>query len=351
MKISYMLRRENFYEINHNTLKKYYMGSRTPKQLYIYPELNAIVTRFPDRTVKNYLYTEFKVSGSALRRFLASVYTRVMLNSGGLLASRVISLPTDADEKTLIYPCNKKYRIFDFSANTVSVLAKDGFPAVGLAREIKFRTQASADFIPGLLHHDENGYVERIIDGYPVARAGERTRELCERAYAIWNAYVEPQITACPGLQYAKKLEQVLNDLTQQAQAMGKAMDLASLHRVCAGLLHTVAGGETIPVALSHGDLQPGNIWVENGTDRLYIIDWESVGRRSVWYDQATLYEQIRRDDGLAAYSRCRDLIHSTVLMEDVLFRLEELVSLPDDYGSVQFGEYIKGLQEGKVDV
>ena len=108
---------------------------------------------------------------------------------------------------------------------------------------------------------------------------------------------------------------------------------------------------EKIPVGLSHGDLQAGNIWVENETDKLYIIDWESWKNRSTWYDRALLYEGLRRTDGLEKYSVCRDLIHTTVLMEDIIFRMTELTTLPLDYGCAEFTAYINTLCGGTVHV
>ena len=95
----------------------------------------------------------------------------------------------------------------------------------------------------------------------------------------------------------------------------------------------------------------PRNIWVENGSDKLYIIDWESWSLRSLWYDRATLYEDLRRTDGIAQYAKRRDLVHTTVLLEDVIFRLTELTTLPYDYGCKEFDAYIKTLLGGEADV
>ena len=352
MKISYMLKREDFYEINKNTLKQFYRDSTKEKTLYIYPELNAIVTARPSKTVRQYLYTEFRVNGSLLKRLLVRLYAGVLLNSGGLLAARRLRIKTDADGNTLIYPCNKKYRVFDFKENRVSVFAKDGFPGDGLANEIAFRRENAADFIPGLLCSDENGYTEAIIDGCPVVRTGERVQALSDRAFGIWDAYILPHTRHIPAGEYAQTLQNRIDGLKQRLQEMGKPIDYQRMDGLCSALLK-VLQTETaeIPVSLSHGDLQPGNIWVENATDRLYIIDWESCERRSTWYDKATLYQGLRRSDGIARYAKHRDLTHATVLLEDVIFRLTELTTLPHDYGCADFDAYISVLQGGNADV
>ena len=352
MKITYMLRREDFYEINRNTLKRFYNGSTEEKRLYIYPELNAIVTARPSKKVRQYLYTEFRVNGSALKRLLVRLYATILLNSGGLLASSSLKIRTDADRDTLIYPCNKKYRVFDFRNNRVSVVAKDGFPQDGLRNEIAFRMCSTAEFVPGLLDSDENGYSEVIIDGYPVARAGERMTKLSDCAFGIWTAYIAPYTQTIQAREYAVILRSKIDQLKLRILDLGKRVNIRRLDALCDGLLATMNSDPgLIPVSLSHGDLQPGNIWVENATDKLYIIDWETFERRSIWYDKATLYENLRRSDGICRYANCRDLIHVTVLLEDVVFRLAELTELPYDYGCADFDAYLSALQRGSGDV
>lgn len=352
MKISFMLKREDFYSINQKTLEKYYATCKTKKRLYIYPELNAIVTARPSKLVRQYLYTEFRVNGSFLKRFLVRLYATVMLNSGGLLAAKSVVVHTDATKDTLIYPCNKKYRIFDFAKNQVSVLGKDGFPTDDLQHEIEFRTGNKAGFIPGLICSSEQGYSEVIIDGCPVARAGERMTSLCDKAFAIWSDYISSSIQMIPAVEYAKQLADQFRELNNRLQKLNKQVDNNQLDLLWTELQNILqAFQENVPVGLSHGDLQAGNIWVENKTDKLYIIDWESWKNRSTWYDRALLYEGLRRTDGLEKYSACRDFIHTTVLMEDILFRMTELTTLPLNYGCAEFAAYINTLCGGTVHV
>lgn len=348
MKITFMLKREDFYTINQKTLEKYYATSRNKKRLYIYPELNAIVTASPSKTVRRYLYTEFRVNGSFLKRLLVRLYATVLLNSRGLFAAKSVTLNTDANRDTLIYPCNKKFRIFDFEKNEVSVLGKDGFPTDDLAREIDFRTHNCAEFIPGLVRSNEQGYSEVIIDGCPVARSGQRMTELCDKAFAIWSAYIASGVQQISAQEYTKMLTEQIRALKEKLQTLDKRVDYARLEQLCEDLLAGLRS-ETgnIPVGLSHGDLQAGNIWVENGTDKLYIIDWESWKNRSTWYDRAVLYEGLRRTDGLAQYAASRDFEHTTVLLEDIIFRLTELTTLPLDYGCAEFDAYIKTIGGG----
>lgn len=350
MKISYMLKREDFYSINEKTLLRFYNKSTQKKTLYVYPALNAIVTARPSTKVKKYLYTEYKVNGSILKRAAVRLYAAVMLNSFGLLAARKFTIPTDADADTLIYPCNKKYRIFDFAKNTVSVTPKDGFPTGDLQNEIAFRENTDAAFVPPLLSHGDNGYDEVIIDGYPVARTAEREKELSGRAYTLWRKFVEPSRQTMAADTYADGIYREATTLLQDLSVKNKCIDtdrvMAMVAALCAELKEY---GKEIDVALSHGDLQSGNIWVENQTDKIYIIDWESYGTRALDYDRATLYDGIRRVDRLCRYVKTKDPSHAAVLAEDVIFRLKELINLPENFGAEDFARYIAILEDRYV--
>ena len=350
MKISYMLKRENFYEINEKTLKRYYSDCKTEKNLYIYPELNAIVSSRPSSAVKRYLYTEYHVSGSFFKRLAVRVYAFIMLNSLGLFASKRVKLPTSAKRDTLIYPCNKKYRIFDFKNGTVTVTPKEHFPTGDIKNEISFRSSACAEFIPAILSSSENEYTERIIDGYPVARAAGREKELSDRIFEIWERYSAKFNETVSRLEYADTLSREIDSLLGELAERGKDVCSESVLTLTDKLISELMTSEdTLTLSLSHGDLQSGNIWVENGTDKIYIIDWESYGRRSVDYDKATLYDGIRRTDRLAVYVKIKDVNHATVLLEDLIFRLKELTNLPEDYGVEDFAGYIKILEERYV--
>ena len=94
--------------------------------------------------------------------------------------------------------------------------------------------------------------------------------------------------------------------------------------------------------------MQPGNIWIENKTGKIYIIDWEAYGIRSIWYDDCTLDENLRMESGLKIISEISDLKHLVVLYEDLIFRLEELNNLPDDYNSKEFRRYVQVVLKGR---
>ena len=275
MKITYMRLREDFDSINKQTLNSFYKDSDKETDLFIYPELNAIIVRNPSKKVKKYLYTEYSVTGSIFKCIAVWCYIRLLLNSFGLMAGSKIRQKGDIGSNTLIYPCNKKYRIFDFESDTVTVVTKSGFPNSAIKQEIDFRNKHKADFILPLKDFKENQYTEEIISGIPLARIKKNKDEYIKKANKLWREYCikyEKEISPNEYLEYMKKsLEDKLEILHGSAneEIMQKLSDI-----IKAISSKISAFDSNITVTLSHGDLQPGNIWVENITDKIYSFSF-----------------------------------------------------------------------------
>ena len=157
MKISQMIKREDFYRINAETLDRYFGQYTDVKtKLYVYPQLNAIITARPSKQVKEYLLCEYKVRGSYVKRMIASLYVEICLSSLGIMSSHKYEVASDVTSDVLIYPCNKKYRIFDFAENVTEVIPKESFPLTNLKREIEFRTSRGIpDFVPRMISYSD----------------------------------------------------------------------------------------------------------------------------------------------------------------------------------------------------
>ncbi|MBO5060342.1 MAG: phosphotransferase [Clostridia bacterium] len=348
MKISYMMKRESFYKINEKTLMKFFPKSNEKSRLYIYPELNAIIRKRPAGEVKKYLYTEFHVKSAWYKRLLVWFYTRICLNTFGLLSSKRIDIDANISEDILIYPCNRKYRIFDFSKETVSVVVKYGFPNHCLKREIDFRVNNSdCEFISPIVEHSDFCYTEKIIKGVPLARISKNYDELKRDALKIWSDFAAKTKKTVSSQEYAKTLSEQAEKLKQRIKKKDKKIDFELLEDVFEKLLGKLSkSGESVDVMLSHGDLQEGNIWIEDDTNKIYIIDWESVLERSAWYDNAVLYDGIRNGANFCKFCTTHSLEHVTVAAEEVIYRMDELCELPEDYGTDDFNNFIKKLSE-----
>ena len=333
MKITYMRLREDFDSINKQTLNSFYKDSDKETDLFIYPELNAIIVRNPSKSVKKFLYTEYSVSGSIFKRIAVWCYIRLLLNSFGLMAESKIRQKGEINSNTLIYPCNKKYRIFDFESNTVTVVTKSGFPNSAIKQEIEFRTNHKADFILPLKDFKENQYTEKIIDGVPLARIKKDREKYIESADKLWREYCAQYEKKVSPNKYLEYMEKSLEDKLGILCTNTDEETMLKLSNIIGTLSSKISAFDSdITLTLSHGDLQPGNIWVENVTDKVYIIDWESALLRSVWYDEVLLYEGLRMPGGLKKLFELKHSLRKYVLiLEELLYRLDDVCCLPSD--------------------
>lgn len=349
MKISYMLKREDFYKINEQTLQSFFKGKDNKETtLYIYHHLNAIIKRFPSREVKKYIYTEYSVNASLLKKLLVWGYTRLCLNTLGLFCAKKITVPAEISSHVLIYPCNRKFRIFDFKENTVSVITKNGFSNQSLQNEINFRTKCTpCKFILPVESYTDKTYTERIIDGVPLARLSENQAALEQEALKLWHAYSQDTRKVLRASQYALVLQKQIVEFTDKIKSAKPSVDIEKALGVANNRLDFLKSSDTeVETIQSHGDLQRGNIWIENKTEQIYIIDWESVQQRSIWYDEAVLYEDIRKPDCFDEFAKVKDVRHTVVILEEIIYRMNELCELPFDYGTEDFNFFISKLEK-----
>ena len=92
--------------------------------------------------------------------------------------------------------------------------------------------------------------------------------------------------------------------------------------------------------------------WVDD-QGKTWLYDWETADRRSVWYDSAVLCYSLRRAYGWQTYLKdpsptqllqCDPVktrtqeeltrIQSVILLEDMVFYLEDMLELPQDWGA-----------------
>lgn len=349
MKISYMLKREDFYKINEQTLQSFFKGQDNKETtLFIYPHLNAIIKRIPSKEVKQYIYTEYSVTGSLLKKLFVWGYTRLCLNTLGLFSARKIKIPAEISSHVLIYPCNRKFRIFDFKENTVSVITKSGFSNKSLQNEIEFRTKCKpCNFILPIESYTDKTYTELIINGIPLARLCEGRDLLEQKALKLWHAYSADSKQTLKVSQYALILQKQIVEFTDKITSAKPCVNIEKTLGVVNNCLSFLKSSDIeVEIIQSHGDLQRGNIWIENKTGQIYIIDWESVQQRSIWYDEAVLYDDIRKTNCFDEFTKVKDIRHTVVILEEIIYRMNELCELPFDYGTNDFNFFISKLEK-----
>lgn len=363
-----MLKREDFYTILPKTLNKYadFLGIEpgsvwvadkgNKADLYVNENLNAILSVHPSRTVREYLKTEYSVSGSIFRRMLVSAYLSASMTLVKGFSQKGLSFKSELSLRdALIYPCNKKIRLFDFASCTVYTVLKEGFPDNYIKRETTFRNETDAPFVPKITKAGVGCYSEQIIcDGKPLARIHDvaYVEEKKKESLALLQSLTTKK--ECIGAkEYLEQIKARCHNLLCDKEGFQNGKRVTVLFE---GLLSGIEDCE-ISLVTSHGDFQPGNIWID-AKGKVVIIDWETVKLRSPFYDYSALYCQLRNSGGLQYFckrvlsnqhlSTMKDIPVETVirviLAEELEYQTEELLSFPGIMGIELYEKFINEL-------
>lgn len=372
MKISEMIVREDFYTILEQTLaynrKTIHVTGTSISVtdtaddcvLFVNAQLNAIMSAHPSRAVIDYLKTEYSVSGSWLCRLIVKGYLAVATTLVKRFAQKGIIVDFEAGvdkDNILIYPCNKKIRLFDFSSGMVYTILKRDFPSLYIDRETKFRLEHKVSFIPEIIEHGKGYYSEKIIDGKPLARINDKcfVNRCKEDAYnkIMSLSRFTHQVMA---VDYIQELKNTCLDQLKKKEAFKDTAIVACLFDT----LLSVKPNEKLSLVVSHGDLQPGNIWWDKVKKQIVIIDWETVKRRSRFYDHAALYYNLRREgteqqvvDSLKESSHIASFtpqcspasVAKIVMAEELAYQTEELISFPGEIGIKEYNKVLDAFK------
>ena len=375
MDIKTMLKREDFYKILKVTLEEYMTTTDCTnvnlifyknlfKGKYVcYERINVLTRRKTNKRHMHYILSEFNIRGHLLKYVVAKVLVYSYFMSKGLLANISFDIINYDGDDIMIWPCNRTIRIFNFDKDIVISILKKGYPSSFMQNSISFRLKSNYSFLLPIDSYSNNSFTEKILKGNSLARVTDEFLYALSVKKVIDNIGVLSQDTL-KFISYKKYIELLIKDINYKLNIVDEKKDvkmskelLNNIERIDFALIDDDI---MIPLAISHGDLQLGNIWVDERND-VYIIDWETVSERSVWYDIAVFLGFVRTNSGLTQFIKNFDILnfHSSlhylnhenllgfeliapvIVLEDILFYIEDLLSLPNNYGSERFDQYI----------
>lgn len=383
MDLSSMLDREDFFGLLSSTVEAYYKEAehadvkltrqKKDANLVIKPKLSALYPPKLSKAAQAFFYSEWNVRGGKWKNLAVKAYVFVMLHTGRLFSSYRFRLEPQetAGCDLVIAPNNRSIRFFNYKTGVVGCRIKDGFSDKYFQNQLQFRLNHRYDFLLPLERWGEKWFTEPILQGHPLARvtdealyqkgvsdalaavrtlADDTVRRVDARAYLA--ALRERIITLCAAAREKKRIKTADDTLR-----------LLDIFKIVEDKIPA-----EIPVAMSHGDLQTGNIWVEpNGKTILY--DWETAGERSVWYDSAVLAYSLRRPYGWRHFLRSQAedayradrtapsdrvppaIVKYAVMLEDILFHLEDMMELPNDWGGDIYDHNLLDLKNAVTEV
>lgn len=378
MGIEDMLRREDFYKILQETIVDYYAKVRhqfvqcstTPfengEELRAFYFGNMVCRAHKPKGARGHLNAELNIRGSLWKYIAGKIIVHYMMLTKTKYSPGVIYLTKGVlGNNELISPQNRSIRVYDFDRQEVDCIIKKGFTEKYFNNQISFRKKYNYDFMVPLIDSGDGWFREPILKGHPLARVTGETKynKSVEMAVKDIQTLAKDTLEYIPCSNYVPKLIDKAKHLTDNAR---QEKEISS-YDYCNALLEYVEkelAGVTmnIPTCISHGDFQSGNIWVRND-GKVLLYDWETAGRRSIWYDCTTLLYSLRRDFGWEQFMKedqpslsltCDpinnrgqeefDCIKKIVLLEDYLFLIEDMMELPSDWGKRVFDKKIERL-------
>ena len=370
MTILEMFEREDIYGILEATLEEYYQKVHKKnvrvkvrkkhilQKFVIYPRLGIVVPLFPSWAVIKRTYVSFDVQNNLPKKLFAWAYITLCFFTLGLLADASLELsdPEVMDKSTVIIPSNRKIRIYEYGKGYVDAILKDGFNDYYFSNEIKIRKQPKFDFILGLEDCGDRWYREKLLRGRCLVRcSGEEYQAYLNQTIHNLGVFYEDHRVDVPTRQYVERLipdyEQMIAEIEKKKHIRcGEKLRsvLEKMKEVCE------RSNAIIPLTLTHGDLQTGNVYVDEQNKKLYIIDWETIKQKSVWYDAATILCSTRRANKFSAMINSRfdkaiqeklfvfdkrppadmNMVAAVLVLEEMGFFLDEIVDLPREMGA-----------------
>lgn len=390
MTISDLQRRENFYEINNKTLEKYFSEinqityrvkicgdsptySINKSYFFIYPRINAILTKNNSREVRGYIYKEFSNNSSLLKRFAIYFYTRLLLKSKGKFSDKCISIePKIKDEDSLlIFPGNKKIKIFNFKENYIDNIIKESFIDYCFNRELDFRLNNSKyDFVLGVERYSNRWYREKIIDGVSLPRISDKNKHKLfkENVNNVLDLLQEDKKKEIEIGEHIDKLVYKIKKESRELENKSTKFNFEkNLEKFVMYLVNMIANKkDIILLSLSHGDMQEGNVIIRRADDKIFIVDWETWGERTIWYDKLMFNYNLRniyrfinslkqyiynckniickdKNDIFTTDLNRRKAIAIIFILEDLLWQIEESNNFPGDIVSYSVEKCFNG--------
>lgn len=376
MRIEQMIEREDFYGILRKTVCEYFKKVRMKdvdfaytekkgyEKLVISPKFSFVAKPPLKSGIKEFLRNEYNIRNSMIKYIIGRIAVKAVEINPYICGGTAAYITRNSlDKNEFISPQNRSVRFFDYNKMTVDCIVKSGFTDKYIKKQIDFRKNHSYKFVLPMIDYGENWFREKILQGHALARTTDNSlyeKGVCDTILAI-KTLINDTLENETAETYINKLANNAISLVCSADEKKHIKyknEVINIINICK---ENALRLNTIPTSVNHGDMQSGNIWIE-GDGNTVIYDWETVERRSVWYDLSVFKYSLRRPGAWKNYiksdildilndSGCDDCvknkqksIKSIVMIEDLIFRLSDMIDLPGEWGREIFDDYCMQL-------
>lgn len=376
-----MFEREDFFPVLFDSIRKYFFEvhnldititkNKQPDstKFYLY-YIPLFASAFPmSNGMKEFLYSEYNIRGSLIKYLAGKIGVFAITHSFGIGAysSFYVNSNQDIVKNIFISPCNRTIRFYNFVENYVDCIAKAGYGIDFLRNQLMARKKYQYDFVPKVLDSGESWYRESIMHGNALARV----RDMEKYQSCLEIAVSDIQFMAKDTLEYKDSLRyyiQLKEEVRKAVEQLGIAENNGYFDLIEGFFSRHDPVFENnhfnIPLCLSHGDVQEGNIWVHvDGSVTIY--DWETAKFRSVWYDPVTLFYRMhggmeytqllglmKEDTRYLLCDPCKSysddkkqMIAVILVIEDFIFNISEALQLQGNYPRKRANEVFDKFQ------
>lgn len=263
------------------------------------------------------LRREYSRSAVCWKRPVQWLYVRIATQGLGLVACAQVALgvrpPRPEAGQCLILGGNNRLRLLYPQAGKCAVVLKKGFDERSIREEIAFRSGLRLPFAPRMtaVSPKADWFEEDYVAGTPINRLAQKREEACARRACdfVRDHVAAPTLRQQPARVRLLALAEDICAVQRSTPLLRQRTDIVLLASRCKKVVENVFScADTIATAQVHGDFQAANILIDD--DRLWVIDWESTGRRFSAYDPIGLALVGRHPNGLA--SRLKILLQSS---------------------------------------
>jgi hypothetical protein len=297
LKIQLLKKREQFYEIFHNSVSSFLKEaipqvSKVKCSYRVNERLNIIYPCNIDRGQLKDLVSEFIYHKKFYRHILQALYVYLAVRAPfeKFLSPEKIKVlvPIKDSGNWIFIPGNHSIRIIDIGTNSSRVFLKTGFNPKFIHSDAKTRMSYPWLLSPEVIEMGNGWFQEKRVIGLPLDRLPNkriRKKNFMEATQQLSKLYDESSKNLS-AVSYTNHLcDEILSSLEIELSPLTqskKSMINTYVINLRAVLIENL-GSRYVTIVRTHGDFQPGNILCSE--EKIWIIDWEYSCYRSIFYD------------------------------------------------------------------